>query len=165
MTANHVAMQPYVQSKARLQISTTAPDKTGIKSAISVEAHEDTCSDTSVISSVNHCQVRRFGLVGSLFHSRPLFGLLALGSALLLLFASFVILQVSHGQIFDEWKPWEPTVWLAIFTAISNKLIAFAAVQGVVISWWRKASRGTTLGQLQSDWVRATVIRLFIESS
>lgn len=91
----------------------------------------------------------------SLFRVGPLAGLAALALALLLLFASFTILMISDGQATDRWhEPWVPTVWLAIFTAVSNKLIAFAAIQGVVVSWWRRATRGATLKQLHTDWVR-----------
>lgn len=91
------------------------------------------------------------GLV-ALLRIGPLAGLASLGLALLLLFASFGILFSSDRQTVDRWKPWEPTVWLAIFTAVSNKLIAFAAVQGFVVSWWRNAASGTTLGRLHTDW-------------
>lgn len=98
-----------------------------------------------VSSSRSHLSVLRIG---------PLTGLAALFLALVLLSASFAILMISDGQETAKWhEPWVPTVWLAIFTAISNKLIAFAAVQGVVVSWWRKAAKGATLGQLHADWV------------
>lgn len=110
-------------------------------------------SNTAAIVEVEAPAKKRSHL--SLFRVGPLAGLAALALALLLLFASFTILMVSDGQATDRWhEPWVPTVWLAIFTAVSNKLIAFAAIQGVVVLWWRRATRGATLKQLHTDWVR-----------
>jgi hypothetical protein len=34
----------------------------------------------------------------------------------------------------------------------SNKALAFAAIQGTVITFWLRALRGTTLGQMHRDW-------------
>ncbi|KAK5172819.1 uncharacterized protein LTR77_002939 [Saxophila tyrrhenica] len=88
---------------------------------------------------------------GSLIRAGPLAGVASLVFAILQIFASFAVLAASNKQPVSSWT-FQPTVYLAVLTVLSNKLLAFAAVQGTVISWWRSAIRGTSLGQLHRDW-------------
>ena len=81
----------------------------------------------------------------------PLAGLTALVFAFLLTFLAYAVLKASDGAAVTNWK-YQPTVYLAIFTAISNKALAFAVVQGTVVTFWLRALGGTTLGQLHRDW-------------
>jgi hypothetical protein len=81
----------------------------------------------------------------------PLCGLLALFLVLLQIIASGAILAASNHKPVDSWK-YQPSVYIAILTAISNKAIAFAALQGAVVTFWLKALQGTTLGALHRDW-------------
>ena len=81
----------------------------------------------------------------------PLMGIAALTFTVLQAVASYAVLAASNGAEVKNWK-YQPTVYLAILTAISNKALAFAAVQGTVVTFWLRALRGTTLGQIQRDW-------------
>lgn len=65
----------------------------------------------------------------SIFHIGPLSGLLALLFAFLQIFASYAVLQASDGTPITSWK-YQPTVYLAILVAISNKALTFAVVKG-----------------------------------
>lgn len=78
-------------------------------------------------------------------------GLCALLFSTLQIFAAYAILSASHGVAVDHWRL-SPTVFLATLTAISNKALAFAAVQATVVTFWVRALQGTTLGQLHRDW-------------
>ena len=87
----------------------------------------------------------------SLLRIGPLVGLFAICFAVLQIIASYAVLKTSHHDAVANWK-YQPTVYLAILTAISNKALAFAVVQGTVITWWLKAVRGTTLNAMHQDW-------------
>ncbi len=88
----------------------------------------------------------------------PLVGLAAVLFAVFQILASYAVLKASDKQPVSTWK-YQPSVFLAILVAISNKALAFAVVQGTVITFWLRVLRGTTLAQIQRDWVR-TVARL-----
>ena len=88
---------------------------------------------------------------GSLLRIGPLAGLAALEFAVLQTAASFAILKASDGDAVETWK-YQPTVYLATLVAVSNKALAFAAVQGTIVTWWLKATRGTKLAQLHNDY-------------
>lgn len=87
----------------------------------------------------------------SIIRLSALSGLCALLFSVLQIFAAYGILSASHGVAVDRWRL-SPTVFLATLTAISNKALAFAAVQATVITFWVRALHGTTLGQLHRDW-------------
>lgn len=82
----------------------------------------------------------------------PLVGLAALLLAFLQILASYAILAASNGDIVGDWEV-QPTVYLAVFTAFGNKAMAFATIQGGIVTFWSRALKGTTLGQLHRDWV------------
>ena len=88
----------------------------------------------------------------SLFQVGPLVGLVALLLACLQILASGAVLAGSDGDAVANWKL-QPAVYLAVLTAISNEAVAFAAIQGTVVTFWLRALEGTTLGQLRRDWV------------
>lgn len=44
------------------------------------------------------------------------------------------------------------STYLAIFTAIANLSMRYAAIQGVVIAWWVKATKGSSLARLHWDY-------------
>src|ERR1700753_1421525 len=44
-------------------------------------------------------------------------------------------------------------------TAIANLSMRYACIQGVVIAWWSRACRGSTLAQLHHDWRSGTTLR------
>lgn len=57
-----------------------------------------------------------------------------------------------------------PSTWIAIFTALANLSIRYAALQGVIVAWWSRATRGSSLGRLHYDWRAGTTIRGAIAS-
>jgi hypothetical protein len=81
----------------------------------------------------------------------PVSGLAAIVLAVIQLVASYAVLQASHGALVSTWK-WQPQVYLAILTAVANKALAFAVVQGTVVTWWLHALQGTTLARMHRDW-------------
>jgi hypothetical protein len=87
----------------------------------------------------------------TLLRAGPISGILALGLGVLQIVASYLILALSDGQPISSWR-YQPSVYLAVLAAISNKAIAFAAIQGVVITFWTSAIKGTTFGQLHRNW-------------
>ena len=93
----------------------------------------------------------------SFFHVGPLIGLLALLFALLTIFASFGVLNASNGKPVASWQL-QPNVYLAILTAVSNKALAFAVIQGTVVTFWLNALSGTTLGELHRTWVSVDLL-------
>ena len=91
----------------------------------------------------------RFGPLSGIFCM-----LLAIGS----LIASLGILAGSDHQLVTHWSA-PPSTYLAIFTAVANLSIRYAAVQGVVIAWWYRATKGSTLAKLHWDWRSGTTLR------
>ncbi len=87
----------------------------------------------------------------SLVRFGPLSGIFAMCLAIMSLVASCGILAGSNGA---PTRPWHtpPSTYLAIFTAISNLSMRYAAIQGVLIAWWTKAMNGNSLRSLHHDW-------------
>lgn len=71
--------------------------------------------------------------------------------------ASLGILAASDNQLVTSWTT-EPSTYLAIFTAIANLSMRYAAIQGVVLVWWTRALRGSTLSKLHWDWRSGTTL-------
>ncbi|KAI9718454.1 MAG: hypothetical protein M1812_004175 [Candelaria pacifica] len=86
------------------------------------------------------------------FFSRfPWGGISALIGAVLCAAASAAILLASDGKV-NDWKL-QPTVYLAITSALSSILVHYALSVGVTNSWWRKATKeGTTVDDLHRYW-------------
>ena len=87
----------------------------------------------------------------SLFRIRPLIGIAALLVAVICLFISLGILLGSDGAPVDAWY-FQPTVYLAIATAVSNTALNAALAQAAPISWWYKAYKGSTVRDLELEW-------------
>lgn len=88
----------------------------------------------------------------------PLSGLLGLALAAASLIASLGVLVGSDGENVNSWTA-PPSTYLATFTAIANLSVRYAATQGVIIAWWRRAEKGSTIAKLQSDWRAGTMLR------
>ncbi|KAI9698653.1 MAG: hypothetical protein M1836_003763 [Candelina mexicana] len=86
------------------------------------------------------------------FFSRlPWGGISALIGAVLCAAASAAILLASDGKV-NDWRL-QPTVYLAITSALSSILVHYALSVGVSYSWWRKAMKeGTTVNDLHRYW-------------
>ena len=66
------------------------------------------------------------------FHPRALSGLSALCVTIGCIFASLVVLVVSDGQAVTDWTI-QPTVYLAIVTAVANGALALARMEAVPV--------------------------------
>ncbi|KAH9203850.1 hypothetical protein DL95DRAFT_398978, partial [Leptodontidium sp. 2 PMI_412] len=88
----------------------------------------------------------------SLLARIPFGSLLSLLMSVLCLLSSVLILKFSNGQPIDSWPssrfPIQPSVLMSICTAIANLSIRTMFDCGTIISWWRKAYRGSTVGEL-----------------
>jgi hypothetical protein len=81
----------------------------------------------------------------------PWGGIVALFIVILCVAMCATILFVSHGQPTAYWRV-QPTVWLALLSALANALLRSALSVGVTIAWWRKALSGGTLNDLHRYW-------------
>jgi hypothetical protein len=70
---------------------------------------------------------------------------------------NIVILVTSNGKPQDSWKV-QPSVLLAISSAISTGLLRFALAEGAAITWWLKAIRGCTVADLHRNWSFASSV-------
>ena len=85
-------------------------------------------------------------------------GILTVIIAIASLIASLGILSGSDGRAVKDWSS-PPSTYLAVFTAVSNLCVRYAALQGVVIAWWSRACKGSTLSKLHWDWRAGTTLR------
>jgi Protein of unknown function (DUF3176) len=87
----------------------------------------------------------------------PYIGFLCLIGAVLCAVAAAVVLVISDGQSIDRWKinrtNGQPTVLLAIFSALANACLRLAFSEGHIVAWWREALRGSSVYKLHSHWV------------
>lgn len=82
----------------------------------------------------------------------PWQGFGALLIALIGVGASITILRISDGQPLRTWT-WQPTVYLAIASTITNITLHFAFSEGLNVAWWRRAARdGTRIADLHRYW-------------
>ena len=63
----------------------------------------------------------------SIIRYGPVAGLAALFLAFCQIIASFLVLTLSNGSRIEDWRV-QPTVYIAVLTAISNKALSFATV-------------------------------------
>ncbi|KAJ9610455.1 hypothetical protein H2200_005232 [Cladophialophora chaetospira] len=89
----------------------------------------------------------------------PVLGLTALLGTLLCTAASVYILLRSDGQPVEIWHPLQPTVYLAVFSSVANILHAFALGEGLVVAWWQRAVKATTLQNLHYTWHSGTSVK------
>ncbi|KAF4960057.1 hypothetical protein FSARC_10552 [Fusarium sarcochroum] len=79
--------------------------------------------------------------------------------ALLGTVAAILILVFSDGVPVDHWDEHiQPTVWLALTSALSGAFLACAFTEGAAISYWRAAGKPVTLQQLQAVYGSSTGI-------
>lgn len=68
--------------------------------------------------------------------------------ALLGTIAAVMILIYSDGVPFDHWdERIQPTVWLALTSALSGAFLACAFTEGAAISYWRAAGKPVTVSK------------------
>ncbi|KAK5172795.1 uncharacterized protein LTR77_002915 [Saxophila tyrrhenica] len=72
--------------------------------------------------------------------------------------AALAILLGSRGQAVADWKT-PPSTYLAVCTALANLAMRYACINGVVIAWYRRALRGSTIKRLHYDWHAGTTLR------
>ncbi|KAK3113744.1 hypothetical protein LTR53_008647 [Teratosphaeriaceae sp. CCFEE 6253] len=82
---------------------------------------------------------------------RPLSGILALCITIASVFFSLAILVASDNQPITRWTV-QPTVYLAIASAVANAALAYGHARAVPIAWWSRASRGATMRELEEHW-------------
>lgn len=108
-------------------------------------------NSTDIKARAHSDEARKLDWSPSILRIAPLSGIGALLFVFIQIFASYAVLATSHGADVKHWK-YQPTVYLAILTAISNKALAFAVVQGTVVTLWLRLLKGTSLGQVHRDW-------------
>lgn len=91
----------------------------------------------------------------------PWMALVATFAFLSFAISSVVVLKVSDGQLVSSWRI-PPTVFLALIAAGANASIHFVLSEGLRIAWWRKAMRGTTIGNLHRQWAFGDSLRASI---
>ncbi|KAH6954444.1 hypothetical protein DER45DRAFT_570478 [Fusarium avenaceum] len=73
--------------------------------------------------------------------------------------AAILILVYSDGVPVSNWDEHiQPTVWLALTSALSGAFLAVAFTEGAAISYWRAAGKPVTLQQLQAVYGSSTGI-------
>ncbi|KZZ96387.1 hypothetical protein AAP_01160 [Ascosphaera apis ARSEF 7405] len=81
----------------------------------------------------------------------PWTGMISLLVVILCLIFNIIILVVSNGMLVNKWGI-QPSVLIAISTAIGNGLLRVAFVQGGMITWWRNAMSGCSITRLSQLW-------------
>ncbi|QPC80215.1 hypothetical protein HYE68_010967 [Fusarium pseudograminearum] len=73
--------------------------------------------------------------------------------------AAVLILRYSDGVPVSDWDEHiQPTVWLALTSALTGAFLACAFTEGAAISYWRTAGKPVTLQQLQAVYGSSTGI-------
>lgn len=93
----------------------------------------------------------------------PLWGIFCLLLAILSILAAGVVLVVSNNAPTAGWR-FQPSTYLAAFTAIANQGMQHACLQGVAIAWWTAAIQGTTLAELHQRWEQGVSLRAAVMS-
>ncbi|KAF2140451.1 uncharacterized protein K452DRAFT_252088, partial [Aplosporella prunicola CBS 121167] len=95
-----------------------------------------------------------------IFKRLPQLGVLALLTATVCAFGSLATLAASKGKDIELWPsknhPLQPTVIVAILTAVANAAIRYALAESLTLLWWRKALSGGSLKELHFSWAYAT---------
>ena len=81
----------------------------------------------------------------------PWLGFFALGISISMMAVTIAILATSNKSPVTNWSI-QPTVYLAVATAVANFTLQLAFAHGVTISWWYKALRGGTIADLHRYW-------------
>ena len=124
----------------------------------------DTVSEGSDPQKPPSALIKSYRWRPSLWRIRPLLGLLAIAVSITSLLISLAILTTSDGDVVDNWY-FQPTVYLAIATAVSNTALQCALCLAAPISWWNKALHGRSIKDLELDWEAGQSFpRAFIKS-
>jgi hypothetical protein len=90
----------------------------------------------------------------------PWTGFIALFTIILCANSSLIVLLVSDGRRQEPWaKKIGPSVWLSAFNGIANICFGVAIANGVAITWWRKALKGSTIKELHRSWQFSSSIK------
>ncbi|MCJ1390175.1 hypothetical protein MMC18_003033 [Xylographa bjoerkii] len=81
----------------------------------------------------------------------PWLGFVALWTSVSMMAVTAAILATSNRSPVTDWSI-QPTVYLAVSTAICNFALQLAFCHGVTISWWYKALQGGTIADLHHYW-------------
>ena len=69
---------------------------------------------------------------------------------------AIIVLLVSDGADVNRWR-FQPSVYVAIASTVTNVTVAYALMEGVSISWWHKATKdGTNVADLHRIWACGT---------
>lgn len=82
---------------------------------------------------------------------RIMSGLLALAVTIACMFAALGVLKASAGQPKDSWRV-QPTVPLAILSAVGAGAIRYAKGCATPVAWWYQAMQGKTVRELEDQW-------------
>jgi len=122
-----------------------------------VSGYKTTLSDEKEKSSVDR-RTWRTGLVLRV----PFSGLLPLIGAILCAIVTIAVLEASDGLPINSWRVAgynvQPTVLLSLFATLANALFRQALTEGVRISWWTRAQKGTSIGSLHRTWLHGNEV-------
>lgn len=118
--------------------------------------HYTTSLDTSNLSTSSDAQdppfpPRSHQWRPSFWRARPMIGIASGVVAILALLVSLAILLGSDGQPTSTWY-FQPTVYLAIATAVSNAALRSSFAQAAPISWWHSALKGSTVQNMELNY-------------
>lgn len=117
---------------------------------------QDSAKDEEAAVSSASTETLQLNFWRSFRQSFPLVGIGCLiGSGVISNIAFFFLLCADETAL-SEWEKWgyiiHPNVIISILNSVATMCITAAAVQGIAITWWRKAVRGTTIKDLHSTW-------------
>lgn len=83
----------------------------------------------------------------------PWLGFCSIVATTLISVVEIIVLVLSNGKAVSQWdNKVAPNVILSVLNSGASVCIAVAVAQGVTVSWWRKAMRGATIGDLHNTW-------------
>ena len=85
------------------------------------------------------------------FQPQVFAGMASLIVSVLAMLASLLVLLISNQQPVKSWKI-QPTVYLAIASAIAAISLRFAKTRAAPISWWHHTLMGSKIRDLESHW-------------
>lgn len=78
--------------------------------------------------------------------------------------AAVAVVYASNGKAKSQWKiKAAPNVLLSIFNSLASILVTMAVGQGIAISWWRRAMKGTTVENLHHSWSFSSSIAAIVK--
>lgn len=78
--------------------------------------------------------------------------------------AAVAVVYASNGKAKSQWKiKAAPNVLLSVFNSLAGILVTMAVGQGIAISWWRRAMKGTTVESLHHSWSFSSSIAAIVK--